>query len=194
MSINYFHRFSAFFLQLPAAFIFLSLIACDNQSNTQAGKSNEPELVTLAEQGNLNKIEELLSLGKKPDIEDSCQWTPLMKAAQYGHIDIVKLLLTKGANVEQADKGNYTAVLLAASRNHHQIVELLLAQGADINHQESTMGWSALIWAAKLNYFETVEVLLTHKADTQLKDFKGNTALMWANTIKSEKMMQLLGH
>ena len=102
------------------------------------------------------------------------------------------MLLTKGANVDQADKGNYTALLLAASRNHHQIVELLLTQGADINHQESTMGWSALIWAAKLNYLETVEVLLKHKADTQLKDFKGNTALIWAKTINSEKMMLLL--
>ncbi|MFK5894402.1 MAG: ankyrin repeat domain-containing protein [Pseudomonadota bacterium] len=169
--------------------VLINLMGCNNASDDQ---TTEPALVTLAEKGELGKVQELLSLGEKADILDSCLWSPLMKAAQYGHIEIVKLLLAKGSNVEQADKGGYTALLLATSRNQYQIVELLLAHNANINHQESSMGWSALIWATKMNYIETVEVLLNHQADTKLKDYQDNTALMWAKTIKSKQLMQLL--
>jgi uncharacterized protein len=177
------------FYLLIIVFISLNLIGCNKTSDSVI---TEPELVTLAEQGELNKVQQLLSLGEKADTLDSCQWSPLMKAAQNGHIKIVKLLLTKGANVEQADKGGYTALLLATSRNKYQIVELLLTHHANINHQESSMGWSALIWATKMNYIETVDVLLKHQADTKLTDFKENTALMWAKTIKSKQLIQLL--
>lgn len=187
------------FLEVPAMkliflVIIISLTACDNSSDSKSPtKDLTPELITHAENGDLGKINELLSLGQSPDIQDSCQWTPLMKAAQYGHIDIVKALLKKGAHVDQTDKGSYTALLLAASRNHADIAELLIQHGADINHQEKTMGWSALIWAAKLNYKATVEVLLNHNADRQLTDFQNNTALMWAKKIQSDEITQLLG-
>ena len=170
-----------------------SLVSCDSSSDAKNKLSDQtPELISLAESGDLSKVNKLLSLGQSPDIQDSCQWTPLMKAAQYGHIDIVKALLKSGALVDQADKGSYTALLLAASRNHADIVSLLIQHGADINHQEKTMGWSALIWAAKLNYKATVEVLLAHKADQQLKDFQHNSALMWAEKIQADEIIHLL--
>lgn len=173
--------------------ILISLTACDNSSDTKTQKKDlTPELITYAETGDLSKINELLTLGQSPDIQDSCQWTPLMKAAQYGHIDIVKALLQSGAQIDQTDKGGYTALLLAASRNHAEIIELLIQHGANINHQEKTMGWSALIWAAKLNYKASVDMLLSHKANRQLKDRLNNTALMWAETIQSTELIVVL--
>jgi len=185
--------FDTLIFSIIFAMSVFSLTACDSSSDTKNKLSDQtPELVSLAESGDLSKVNELLSLGQSPDIQDSCQWTPLMKAAQYGHIDIVKALLKSGALVDQTDKGSYTALLLAASRNHAEIVSLLIQHGADINHQEKTMGWSALIWAAKLNYKATVEVLLAHKADRQLKDFQNNSALMWAEKIQSDEITHLL--
>lgn len=169
------------------------LASCDNSSrNTESKQAMPFDLIDLAEEGKLQQVQQLLSAGSFPDIKNSCQWTPLMKAAQNGHFDIVKALLLKGANVDQKDKGSYTALLLAASRNHTQIVELLIEYGANINHQERTMGWTALIWATKLNHTETAKVLLSHQANQQITDFKGNSALSWAKNIQSEALIQLL--
>ena len=106
---------------ITAVFVILILFTfagCDNTSDTATKKDNTPELVLLAESGDLAKIDKLLSIGQNPNIYDSCKWTPLMKASLNGHLDIVKLLLLSGAEVDQADSGNYTALLLAASRNH----------------------------------------------------------------------------
>ena len=182
-------RIYTFFITL---FVLLSQFSCDNSYQPDEQAQALPfDLINLAEEGKLQQVQHLLSTGSFPDIKNSCQWTPLMKAAQNGHFDVVKALLEKGAYVEQKDKGSYTALLLAASGNHAQIVELLIQHGANIDHQEQTMGWSALIWASKLNHIDTVKVLLNHQANQQLTDLKGLSALDWAIEIQSDTLIHL---
>ncbi|ADC61905.1 ankyrin repeat domain-containing protein [Allochromatium vinosum] len=149
-------------------------------------------LIESAEQGDLSAVEQLLARNRQPNVRDSCDWTPLMKAALNGHAAIVERLLQAGAQVDAMDSGGYTAMMLAASNNHAAIVERLLDKGAMVDHQESTMGWTALIWAAKQGHVASVKALLEHQADRTLKDFEGKTAADWAREGGHEEILALL--
>jgi ankyrin repeat protein len=146
----------------------------------------------MAESGDLASLERLLRKDPKPDVRDSCDWTPLMEAALNGHLEAVERPLAAGAIVDSEDKGGYTALMLAASNNHGTVDEQLLAHGAMVDHQERTQGWTALIWAAKQGYAPTVATLLQHQADPTLKDFCGRTAAEWARETGHEDLIALL--
>jgi ankyrin repeat protein len=160
------------------------VVACgpSDPNNTQMNASGSAgaALLEVAEQGDLNALNRLLSNQRQPDVRDSCNWTPLMKAALYGHTPVVARLLEAGARIDAVDKGGYTAMMLAASNNHAETLDLLLTRGAMVDHQESTEGWTALIWAAKQGHVKSVDTLLRHHADRTLKDFAGKTATDWA--------------
>jgi ankyrin repeat protein len=159
--------------------IVLALGGCGDDPNAP-GADGEPLLISAAERGDLPAIDALLARKALPDVRDSCDWTPLMKAALEGHQVAVERLLAAGADPQGEDKGGYTAMMLAASNNHAEIVSLLLANGAMVDHQERTRGWTALIWAATQGHTETVRVLMEAGADATLRDFDGRTAADWA--------------
>ncbi|MBF0256474.1 MAG: ankyrin repeat domain-containing protein [Gammaproteobacteria bacterium] len=175
---------------LTPLLICLLLAGCsaDNADEELA----EPELIVAAEQGDLGRLDLLLQQQPDPDVRDSCQWTPLMKAAHLGHKAVVQRLLLLDAQVDLADKGGYTALLLAASNNHVEIIDLLHARGANLNQQERTNGWSALIWAANMGHQASVERLLQLGADPSLRDLKGRTALDWAQLKQHQPLIPLL--
>jgi uncharacterized protein len=169
------------------------LSACGNPGteNHQTADSND-DMLEVAERGDLAAIEQLLARRHQPDVRDSCDWTPLMKAALNGHLPVVERLLASGASIDAKDKGGYTAMMLAASNNHAEVVDLLLRRGAMVDHQEDTQGWSALIWAAKQGHLRTVETLLRHDADRTLKDFSGKTAADWSSEAGYAEILRQL--
>ncbi len=182
----------------PASFsilitlLLITLVACSpSDSDDSPDNSSGEALLDVAEQGNLDALNALL-VRHRPDVRDSCDWTPLMKAALYGHTPVVARLLDAGASIDAVDKGGYTAMMLAASNNHAATVELLIERGAMIDHREDTEGLTALIWAAKQGHAKTVETLLRHRADRTLKDFGGRTAADWAATGGYAEVQRLL--
>jgi uncharacterized protein len=175
----------------------LALLAGCGQSGSSSNTAMAPDgpgmaLIESAEQGDLSTVEQLLARNRQPNVRDSCDWTPLMKAALNGHADIVDRLLQAGAQVDAMDSGGYTAMMLAASNNQAAIVERLLEKGAMVDHQESTMGWTALIWSAKQGHVASVKALLEHRADRTLKDFEGKTASDWAREGGYDEILALL--
>ena len=179
-------------LTLAAALMTL-LSACD-QSGTTTNAVNPAgmALLEVAEQGDLSAVEQLLARHRQPNVRDSCDWTPLMKAALNGHEAVVARLIQAGAKLDATDSGGYTAVMLAASNNHAEVVDLLLKHGATVDHQEQTKGWTALIWAAKQGHVKSVETLLAHRADRTLKDFEGKTAADWARESGQPAVMAVI--
>lgn len=161
--------------------IALSVAACDQDSGVPRAPDGAPLLLTVAEQGDLATLDDLLARRQiLVDIRDSCDWTPLMKAALNGHLEAAERLIMAGAAIDAEDSGGYTALMLAASNNHKAVVESLLAEGAMVDHQESTQGVTALIWAAKLGHRETLSTLIDGGADVTLRDFSGQRAADWA--------------
>ena len=172
--------------------IFLLLALCFSACSETTTENKTDTLFSAAEQGNLQVLKTLIEKGEPVDIEDACQWTPLMKAALNGHILAAEALLEAGADLNAHDKGGYTPLLLAASNNHSDIVGLLLGRGVDINHQEQSMGWTALIWAAKQGHSDTVRLLLDHGARLDIRDFEEKTALDWAKENQQLEIVHLL--
>jgi len=171
--------------------LVLALQGC-GQSTGRQHEPAGPALLAAAEQGDLDRLDTLISNGPKVDVRDSCQWTPLMKAALNGHLEAARRLLEAGARTELGDKGSYSALMLAASNNHADVVRLLLRYGADPNHVETTHGWSALIWAAKRGHIESVNALIENRADIGLTDSDGISALEWARRKQRHQVVDLL--
>lgn len=143
--------------------LLVALCLADCSETTTEIKT--PALISAAEQGKLQILKTLIDKDEPVDVEDACQWTPLMKAAHYGHILAAKAMLEAGADLNAHDKGDSTPLLLAASNYHSDVVGLFLDQGANINnHLEQSMGWTALIWATKQGHADMLKQLLEHGA------------------------------
>lgn len=94
-----------------------------------------------AEQGDLPKVQSLLSRGADVNAIDTGLFTPLHIAVTYGHEDMVKVLIEHGANVNACDTGGFTPLHVAAVRGHAKIAEILIQHGAGVNirnNNEST--------------------------------------------------------
>ena len=180
---------STLLLLLP---LLTGLPSCDGSDSAASQDGEPPPLILASERGDLKTLVALLGQGSPPDVRDSCDWTPLMKAALNGHGAAVDQLLAAGATVDAEDKGGYTAMMLAASNNHAPVVERLLNEGAMADHQEGTQGWTALIWAAKQGHRQTLETLIRHRADPSLRDFSGRTAADWARETGQTRILALL--
>lgn len=176
---------------LVACFVgSVGLVGCGQSGSNQSTADADEALLEVASQGDLDAVNKLLGR-QPPDVRDSCDWTPLMKAALNGHTPVVARLLEAGADIDAVDNGGYTAMMLAASNNHTETLTLLIERGAMIDHQEATEGLTALIWAVKQGRTEAVETLLRHQADRTLKDFSGKTAADWAGESESPALQAL---
>lgn len=149
--------------------------------------------------GYVHRVKELVTLGIDMNQKDQTLKTPLMYAAERGHLKVVEVLLEQGGNVHIKDITYMTALMYAAVYNHPKVVEVLLKGGADVNAvavDEAVQvycdipearyrfnGSTALIWATQVGQTALTEVvrgLLHWKADVNVKDKLGNTALMYA--------------
>lgn len=90
-----------------------------------------------------------------------------MSAAANGHLFAVDLLLNRGAQIDAKD-------------HQDKVVELLLVRGSDVNTVNKCRE-SAWVKAAKKDYIQIVQILwYRDDINMYLKDFYGNTPLLWA--------------
>ena len=149
-------------------------------------------LYLAAEQGDLERVDYLLTKVDHPDQRDDCRWTPLMRAAQNGHLGVVQVLLDAGADVHAQDKAGYSVLMVSAISHHPAIIQTLVEQGARIDQQDPGFGYSALMLAAKEGQLENVRLLLEAGADLALRDRSGMTALDWAVENSYGEVVHLL--
>lgn len=116
----------------------------------------------------------------------------LRDAASNGNIPEIERLIKNGADVNAKDQFTGSTVLHNALSSHNSAVtKLLLSLGANPN-QSDDFGEPVLIKAALANQHEVVKVLLDNGADINIKDRKGNTALLvavkegqgWTNVVE----------
>ena len=106
------------------------------------------DLIESAENGDIERVNELLEQGVNPDIQDNYGRTALISASKGGYLDIVELLLEYGVDIHIKNRQGYSALLLAAMGNHIDICILLLEHGADIN-TSTRHGLTPLMIAAR---------------------------------------------
>lgn len=71
-------------------------------------------------QGNIQKVQELLQKGENPNTIGKGNYTPLEIASYKGFKEIVQLLLEYGANLHKE-----SALMLAKEYKHYEIIEIL---------------------------------------------------------------------
>lgn len=118
--------------------------------------------------------------------------TPLMLAAESGHGYLVTLMLALGADANAVDRLGRTALMRAAKADDSQSVEWLLRAGAKVDQATTQQGWTALMWAARYDAAKTVAALLIARADQDLCDRDGQTALSLAIRYGSNDCRGLL--
>jgi ankyrin repeat protein len=122
--------------------------------------------------------------------------TVLMTAARTGNVAAIAALLDGGARVEGHEKWfGETPLIWAAAEDHAGAVELLLRRGADVNGRSATStlksrragqsilplgSWTPLMYAARENALGAGRALVDGKADLNLTDPDGATALVIA--------------
>ena len=153
---------------------------------------DEEKLWSAAQDGNVEKITRLLSIGLLDinSIPKHLYTTPLWIAALKGHKDVVNLLLNKGAEIDKRDDYGKTPLHVAAW-GHLHVVELFLDRGAQ--HDSRNRGGRApLHMAAEGGHKDVVKVFLDHGTDVDIKDNYGFTPLTWAAMMGHMEIVQLL--
>ncbi len=113
----------------------LGNVSAQNQNTSHDSTEDSGESIHYAaENGDLRRVQTLLSSGTPVDEIDSHGSTALTYAVRNGHVEIVQLLLDKGANIEIGDSAAHgTPLIWAAYKNQEAVVRLLIQHGANIN-------------------------------------------------------------
>ncbi|KAA0052589.1 serine/threonine-protein kinase HT1-like isoform X1 [Cucumis melo var. makuwa] len=100
------------------------------QHQTEEGIDSRVRLMYLANEGDLEGINELLDSGVDVNFRDIDNRTALHIAACQGFADVVALLLERGAEVDSKDRWGSTPLRDAIHYKNHDVIKLLEKHGA----------------------------------------------------------------
>ena len=150
--------------------------------------------------GNAAMVDSLLKAGAEPAASVGGE-TILMTAARAGNPAVMRLLLARFKADVDARESAYgeTALMWAAAENHAEAAQLLIEHGAAINARSQLMSypkdrfglegvisvlphgqWTPLMYAARQGSLGALRVLVKARADLNLSDPDGTTALVFA--------------
>jgi uncharacterized protein len=151
-----------------------------------AASRGDPELIRL-----------LLDAGANVDSPNGEGQTALMVVARTGNLEAAQLLLRRGADVHARESwGGQTALMWAAAQSQGEMVRLLLKHGARVDERSTVRDWqrrvtaegrpkdmyrggfTALLFAAREGCIDCLKALLDKRADIDLPDPDGTTALV----------------
>lgn len=144
------------------------------------------QLMIAAENGELNRVRELLEKGADVNARAQSGHTALILAANAGHLEVVNALLKAGADanvrVFTFHAGEFMTLMAAMNRCNKdwlQIMDAIIAGGAELNPTGPFLK-SPLDYAITRYDPVLVKALIARGADVNLKDTNDSTALMTA--------------
>lgn len=155
----------------------------------QQNHERETALHCAAQYGHSEVVSVLLQELTDPAMRNSRQETPLDLAALYGRLQVVRMLVNAHPNLMSSHTRLHTPLHLAARNGHHSTVQTLLDAGMDVNCV--TENGSALHEAALFGKMDVVRLLLDSGIDTDLRDFRGRTALEILREHPAAKSQQI---
>ncbi len=162
--------------------------------HTILGSSNVAQnhnLVNAIENGNTEKVRQILENGVSADHIGSTGETALMKAAWAGYRGIVILLLGHEPHINSQSQEGWTALFYATVKGHKDVVETLLTAGAkpDLADQD---GRTPLMAAAWNGHTDIAALLLSQNVNPNRKNRDGWTPLMFAALGGHTNMVETL--
>lgn len=135
-----------------------------------------------------------LEMGAKVNSTDYNGSTPLHYAASRGHKDVIFLLLQAKADVNIQNMDKNTALHLASNNGHECCVKAIIfskefcLSNLKIDIQNDN-GDNPIHLASKWGYEGIVALLLEHGADPWLPNNKGKTAIDFAHSSRTTKLL-----
>ncbi|KAL9961098.1 hypothetical protein ACROYT_G029980 [Oculina patagonica] len=154
-------------------------------------KNEWNSLHDAAEDGDVTKIESLLSRGFSIDSRAALGSTPLMIAALNDKLQAVEYLLAKGANPSLEDNNGWNLLHWASQGGNPDINELMPSHVPSID-SINNKGVTALMLAARLGKLQAVEYLLEKGANPSLEDNDGWNLLHWASQGGNPVIIELM--
>ena len=141
--------------------------------------SRNAQLITAADQGDLETVKRLVAIGTSVEARDPNGRTALIAAAYRNDLPIVDVLIAAGADVNAKDQTQQSAYLIATSDGFLELLQRTFKAGADVHSTDSFNG-TGLIRAAERGHVEIVQELL--KTDIKIDHVNnlGWTALLEA--------------
>jgi ankyrin repeat protein len=153
-------------------------------------------LQAAAVNGNPKFLSLLLKAGADPNVVLPEGESILMTAARTGRVDALTVLIEGGARIDARENWyGETPLIWAAAENHADAVTLLVQHGADVNGRSSRQtfrsrrngqsilplgSWTPIMYAARENALAAGRALVAARADLNLTDPDGATALVIA--------------
>lgn len=181
-----------------------ALVSVLIRAGASAGAANRygvTPLALAAVNGNPHTTALLLGAGADPNASTPEGESVLMTAARTGNQEVIDRLIAAGARIDDTEKWRgETALMWAAGENNAAAVKTLIAHGARVDIQSRQIDWpemrlnlafmattelprggfSAVMYAAREGALDAVRVLADAKANLDLQDPEGTTALMLA--------------
>jgi ankyrin repeat protein len=126
---------------------------------------------------------------------------PLSVAARFDAAPLAALLIAKGAPVTAKNRFGVTALHVAARYGAVNVSKLLLARGGDVNAVDANDGGETPLHTlvkhsdealSGQKYLDTARVLIAGKANLNVKDGAGHTALVSASQRQNGRAMMAL--
>jgi ankyrin repeat protein len=149
----------------------------------QAGEIHE-----LAESGSFEDIKKFVQAHPASVNERGPAMTPLHWAARKNRTNVVEFLLKSGADAS-AVAFRQAPGHLAAMLGHSEVAKILFAAKPQLLNAKGSGGMTMVMFAARATNAPLVEFLITNKADLNLQDDLGLTAL---NYSRSKEVADLL--
>jgi hypothetical protein len=172
------------------------LMAEGEKPNVQDSHSRTPLMVAAFRRQHA-AAQALLRLGANPNLREEDGYDVLAIATVNNDIETLNAALASGANARAVTgRDNGSALITAAQLGFVDIVRALVEANADIDHVNKR-GWTALITAVALGngdkqHIETVEALVAGRANGDIKDQLGKTAIDYARARGYSDMVPIL--
>ena len=141
-----------------------------------ADRKRTTQLIRAAQDGDEERVRELVAAGALPNLVDSAGWAALHYAAYDGHVRIAQLLLDgkfhgKGANLDAQTGEGWSPLMEACGYSPDaDIVRPLLERGADVTLRDDE-GETALFYTRRFRRAAVVAALLEARGATEKRGF-----------------------
>jgi ankyrin repeat protein len=142
-------------------------------------------------EGDLRRVDHLLSQGVHPDTARSDGETGLHRAAEGGHLAVAERLIESGASVDARTRAAVTPLMRAAKRGRVALVSLLIRRGADPAAADGRRR-TALHHAARDRHSEVARVLVKAGAPLDARNDDRETPLFTATDKGDREVTALL--
>jgi len=185
---------------LRTSLLFISLVS----AGIIGAQELKQSLLSAIREGKVKEVRNLVKKGAQVDVKRGAK--PLVVASRVAKEDndqkmakITKELLRKGANPATRGIGGRTPLLWAANNGAYKVLKELLRteEGKATINMKGRGGNTALILATTAKVtpkkrLEMVKKLLNKKADPNIKNRKGKTALFYARQEDDTEVINLL--